>query len=268
MATQTKNTARQLGASNTSNGLADLTHSLPLNYQQVALIVSKSTNTGAKNPEDEIKNKDYYKDITSEKQTKENPTHSSKTINRPSQSKPKNSIVIVDLDDNAGGYRAIQLSFVPKELKVEIDNQLNSIGGIGRSHPFYQFSGSEESIDFEIDWYSTDINRQDVISKCRWLSSISRNDFSSRGKITSPPHRIKLIWGSNNFLFEDYIWIIEKAPYDLSQFANATIDGSGNVKNSNLLPVQAYQKVTLKRLTKLNIGHYQIDNKYANRWVI
>lgn len=268
MATQLSNPIRQFGMSDTSNKLADFTHSLPLNYQQVSTIVARSAKTGPKNPEDDIKTKDYYREITSDKLQKSDNLHSSQTINRPKQAKPKNSIVIVDLDDNQGGYRAIQLGFVPKELKIELDNQLSSMGGIGRSHPLYQFTGSEESLEFEIDWYSTDVNRKDVISKCRWLSSISRNDFSARGKMISSPHRIKLIWGSDNFLFKDYIWVIEKAHYDLSQFANATIDGQGKVRNSSLLPIQAYQKITLKRLTKLNIGHYKIDNNYANRWVI
>jgi hypothetical protein len=163
-------------------------------------------------------------------------------------------ISIIDIDyvpadhDDKRYYSYLQLPFVPRELDYNPESNFVGIASFGRNNPFYQFTGSEDTLSFEIDWHSKENEREDVIFNCRWLEALTKGDAYDE-----MPHRVVLSWGRDNKLFADSVWLVVAAPYRLSEFVRSFRDPSDNtIVNVGMLPQQAYQQITLKRLTKLN----------------
>ena len=134
------------------------------------------------------------------------------------------------------------IQFVPEWLEYDPKVELAAIQPIGRNVPIYHYTGAEDTLDFEIDWCSVKLHRQDVIRKCRWLESLSKNDGYSEGI-----HPVILTWGESN-LFANTKWIISAAPYKLGMFH----------KGYGMLPTQAYQKLSLKKIAATNPTRKQI----------
>jgi hypothetical protein len=159
-------------------------------------------------------------------------------------------ITIVDYDYNntrdreSRRYSSLTLPFIPKELNYDPQSKFVGIATMGRNNPYYHFTGSEDTLTFEIDWFSDTENRQDVITKCRWVEALTKaNGYSDL------PHRVKLVWGQDDKLFQDDIWIITSAPYVLSDMVKGFRREDKSVNRLGLMPQQAMQTITLKRLT-------------------
>lgn len=129
----------------------------------------------------------------------------------------------------------IAIQFVPTEMRWETDSSWVVIPTVGRNNPFYHYTGSEQTLTFQLDWNAQVENRTDVIKACRWVEDLSRADGYD-----SPPPRVRVIFGN---LFEDYVFIVEKAPFKMSLFHAAY----------GMMPTQAYQEITLKRITAINV---------------
>jgi hypothetical protein len=165
-----------------------------------------------------------------------------------------NPISIIDIDmpfsiekgNKHYGWDKITLPTVPYELDYDPKSNWAIVGSIGRNAPFYHYTGSEDSLSFKIDWYSKMEHRQDVIYYCRWLEARSKADG-----YYEDPHRVIVVWGEDDLLLRDAVWIVVKATYKLSQF----------VKTQGMLPQQAYQEVTLKRVLNFNSGYEEIIGK-------
>lgn len=161
------------------------------------------------------------------------------------------SIVDIDYeptrDDEKRYYRALKLPFVPRELTYIPESNFVGIASFGRNNPFYQFTGSEDTLTFEIDWFSELNNRTDVIFNCRWLEALTKADG-----YLDIPHRVNLVWGKDNLLWDDAIWILVSAPYKLTQFNRGYRSKSGEIISTSMLPQQAKQVVTFKRITPTN----------------
>ena len=172
-------------------------------------------------------------------------------------------ISIVDIDyvaedhEATRNYKSIELPFVPGELQYNPESNFVGIASFGRNNPYYQFTGSEDTLTFEIDWLSKENSRNDVIKNCRWIEALTKGD----GYIETP-HRIKLVWGNGDKLWQEVIWLMTAAPYRLSQFTRGYEKVRGQFETSNLMPNQAYQSVTLKRLTTYNLSAGEIINGY------
>lgn len=173
----------------------------------------------------------------------------------------KDTITLIDVDfkDDRGkrGYSKIVLPFVPRELSYQPSSKFVGIATIGRNNPHYHFTGSEDSLQFDIDWFSDEPDRKDVINSCRWVEALTKGDAYDE-----PPHRIILEWGSMNHLFKGSVWIVTDAPYTLSDFVSSYRDNkTGEIVRVGMLPQQAMQKVTLKRITKGNLTSREIINR-------
>lgn len=179
------------------------------------------------------------------------------TTTTPERTFTKDTITILDLDykdDGVKGYSKITLPFTPRELNYQPTSKFVGIATMGRNNPFYQFTGSEDTLSFEIDWFSNQNDREDVINSCRWLEAMTKSNGYDE-----MPHRAKLLWGKDNKLFEDDTWIITEAPYILSGFVDSYKEkGSTNIVKVGMLPQQANQTITMKRLTKDNRTTSQI----------
>ena len=151
----------------------------------------------------------------------------------------------------------------PDRLRVEPAATWAAVKSMGRNNPFYFYTGGEDTITFDISWYSVDADhRDDVVNKCRLLESWARAD----GYSASPP-TLRIQWG-NSGLFEDDLFILAAAPYELTHFQNASRmmrrydndpDTGQRITNTvsqpynlKLLPNCATQTLTFKRVTKNN----------------
>lgn len=173
----------------------------------------------------------------------------------------KNDIVIANL--NVSPAISLVIQNRPDRLRVEPAATWAAVKSMGRNNPFYFYTGGEDTITFDISWYSVDANhRDDVVNKCRLLESWTRAD----GYSASPP-TLRIQWG-NSGLFEDDLFILAAAPYELTHFQNASrmlwrydhdpntgqrmTNTVGQPFNLKLLPNCATQTLTFKRVTKNN----------------
>lgn len=171
-------------------------------------------------------------------------------------------VSIVDIDANGynKGIKVIKLPFIPRELNWNSQSNFVSIRPVGRNNPKYHYTGSEDNLEFEVDWYSLDVNRDDVIKNCRYLESLSKADGDS-----NPPHRVLLKWGEGDVLFRDITFIVIGAPYTLSRF-NKSQYMNNTLQKTDLLPIQAIQKVTLARITRDNLSYKDITQVYSKKY--
>lgn len=142
----------------------------------------------------------------------------------------ENQPCLVDLTT----LQRLYLQTIPKEIRNNIESTWVAIASMGRNNPFYHFTGSEDTIEFEITWYCQQESRQDVIKKCKWLESLTKND----GYDNKPPE-VKFIFGD---LYKDSKFIVTKAPYSLGLFSRPYM----------MMPTLAIQQITLKRITEDN----------------
>lgn len=159
--------------------------------------------------------------------------------NNPNQRIPR-GLIIQDLVDIKN---KVILPFVPGALDYNPDSNFVAIPSMGRNNPLYHYTGSEDTLEFVIDWFSNQDDREDVILNCKKLEALTKNDAYGR-----PPHHVKLIW--NEKLFSDATWLIVSAKYKLSEFQ----------AHRNMLPQQAIQPVILKRVTASNPNLTQIQS--------
>lgn len=139
--------------------------------------------------------------------------------------------MLVDLES---GER-LHFQGLPSELNINPETTWATITPFGRNNPHYHFTGSEDSIEFEVSWYAEKEDRSDVIEKCKWVESLMKADGYDGG-----PHLVSFIWGD---LFKTHKWIVYAAPYKLSLFS----------KPHGMRPQLATQTITLKRVTDSNL---------------
>ena len=167
-----------------------------------------------------------------------------------------NYVAIIDIDVNGynDGYEIIKLPYIPRELSINSESSFVSIKPIGRNTSKYHYTGSEDIIEFEIDWHSHDNDRRDVITQCRKIEALSKSDGYTRD-----PHRVLLQWGDEDLLFKNHIFIVLSAKYRLTQFNKGFLDKNNNIVNNYMLPVQAYQQVRLGRISSHNLTKKEIE---------
>lgn len=152
----------------------------------------------------------------------------------------KSRLYIVNYDDPSD---KIYILFTPSQVHYTGKSEFVAIPSPGRNNPLYHYTGAEDSLEFELDWISEKESREDVIRKCQWLESFSKNDGRK-----APPSPIQLVWDQFLFNEENSKWLVVRAPYKLKRF-----DGGFST-----LPVKAVQKVTLKRITPFSRSTKQI----------
>lgn len=155
-------------------------------------------------------------------------------------------------------YKELRIPFVPRELQVNPESNFVGISSFGRNNPFYQFTGAEDTLTFEIDWLATENSREDVITHCRWIEALTKGDGYN-----DVPHRVILMWGADNKLFREHKWLITSAPYKLINFNRGYMENNQFV-NTSLLPSRAVQNITLKRITSDNISSADIIGNLNN----
>lgn len=146
----------------------------------------------------------------------------------------------------------LPIQFVPQEMRWGPESNWVVIPSVGRNNPFYHYTGSEQTLTFQLDWNARVENRDDVIKSCRWVENLSLAD----GYDAEPPP-VRIIFGT---LFEEYTFIVQSAPWSMNLFD----------VQYGMLPRQAYQDITLKRITGLNVRKplYSLEHKSASHPII
>jgi len=175
-----------------------------------------------------------------------------------------NKIRLEIINPEPGGLDShIDLPFVPREIEVTPDLKVIPLLSPGRNTGFYHYTGAEDTIEFNIDWLSvTDESKRFAIKACRLLESWAKNDG-----YTNKPHMIRVIWGQEDVLFQGVKWVIAAAPYSLTNFErahrqkpkNGDVGDGGVLINTALLPSQAHQTLTLKRVSQSNLTRADIQ---------
>lgn len=175
-----------------------------------------------------------------------------------------NNIIIIN--PNVTPPISLVIQGKPLEVRVTPETTWASVKSMGRNNPFMVYTGGEDTLEFEISWFSISKDRRDVIDNCRILESWSKAD----GYKTSPP-TLMISWGNSN-LFQDDNWILYSAPYVLSNFQNScrqtsqtTDEGIGirrltkGFSDLGLYPNVATQTLTFKKVTSKNLTHLDIQ---------
>lgn len=131
---------------------------------------------------------------------------------------------------------------IPGELDYDPNTSWAILPSLGRNSPLYQYTGAEDTLKFNLSWYSDEATRQDVIKKCKWLEAMSKPDGYD-----NPVPECQLIFGE---LFSDAKWIVFAAPFKMSNFN----------REKGMLPQLATQEVTLKRVSTKNPGKVDYQN--------
>lgn len=121
----------------------------------------------------------------------------------------------------------LEIQFVPEELNLTRQPSVQQIEIVGQNLPKVQQQGGERRLNFELDFYASDDNRQDVMTKCLWLESLTY-----RNGADVPAEKVRLIFGE---LFSRDVWVVKSVNYRLKQFH----------KQFGYLPCQAYVNIEL-----------------------
>lgn len=149
----------------------------------------------------------------------------------------------------------IYLDFIPRQLAFSPTGLFKSIAVLGRNNPLYHYGGGEDSLQVEIEWYAFKNDPLSVIQKCRKMEALCKAD----GWNTSPP-LINFQWGRDNPLFENHMYLVEKAPYKATQFTKNYRINSNKSFGYSMQPIRATQILFLKRVTAGQLTHSQIIN--------
>ena len=120
-----------------------------------------------------------------------------------------------------------EIQFVPPELGISRNANIQNVTIVGRNNPFYQYTSGETLLTLQLDFHAKQDDRKDVIESCRWFESILYND-----NFDVPPEKVKLVFGD---LFRDEVWTVKSCSYKLKNFD----------KVYGYLPTQAYVDLTL-----------------------
>lgn len=185
--------------------------------------------------------------------------------------KPRVRISIVDLDwiqrnfDPNGAAQltgevdkasTITLDFIPTTLTYTPSSTMTPIKVLGVNNPTFHFGGSNDVLEFKIDWYG--YRQAPVLAKCRFIESLTKAD----GWASGPPS-ISIDWGGGP-MFDYHRFVVTKAAYILKTFTpNKWVEVPGNgsagtYESHNLLPVHASQTVVMNRITTSQLTHKEI----------
>lgn len=164
----------------------------------------------------------------------------------------RSRIILARLD----GDEQVELQWVPDTLTYKGESKFAALVSVGRNNPFYHYGGSEDTLEFTIDWtFNDDKTRMKAVEKARWVEALSKSDGYSK-----PPPRVILVWGASN-LFTDNIFIVESAFYEMKNW----VDIGYNIRDNKiqpqrfgLLPQTIHQEIILKRVTSYNLKREDI----------
>jgi hypothetical protein len=165
----------------------------------------------------------------------------------------KNQIIIYNLMESP--YQYIVLQNRPDKIEFKGETTWASIKSMGRNTPMYHYTGSEDTVQFNISWYCDDPdNPEEVLTKCRLLESWTKSDGYSKA-----PPILFIEWGNSGMFgskdsdtTQKYILI--SATYTLMNFNYGYAKSTGSLPSSGkALPRVATQELIFNRVSETNL---------------
>lgn len=128
---------------------------------------------------------------------------------------------------NLRTYETVEIQFTPPSIDINRDPNVEQVDIVGLNLPRTQQQGGPRTLDLELEFYAQEQNRQDVISKCRQLESLTYRDGPN-----IPAPQVRLIFGT---MFHQEVWTMRKVTYKLYQFD----------RRYSYLPIRATARITL-----------------------
>lgn len=152
----------------------------------------------------------------------------------------------------------ISIPFTPTEVDYQPASQLRALNVLGADLQQYHYGGSEDTLSFDVSWVGLKTSTDgSALDKALKVVSLSKG----AGWARSTPPVIYLKWGAGTSTpFQDYLFVVEKAPYKPRQFTLYSNKGtklpgllkdpqSGVTMNENgFHPMYVQQTITLKRV--------------------
>lgn len=140
-------------------------------------------------------------------------------------------------------FDRVEFQFMPVGMKVNRSAKFAAISPVGRNNDLYQYVGGNNTVQFEIDFFSDDENRKDVIQKCNFLQSLAMKDGGF-----GPAPKVNIVMGE---IFRGMTWIVNRV--------NVSYDNYD--PNYNFMPVRAKVKVQMTLDTNRNLTVRDVRNQ-------
>lgn len=105
----------------------------------------------------------------------------------------------------------IGLQFTPNNIEYKPESNFAAIKTQGRNNPFYHYTGSEDTVTFDIEWLADQADISRTLMRARLLESWTKAD----GDLGRPPV-VKIDWAGN--MFADATWFLVSAQYTMRNF--------------------------------------------------
>ncbi len=145
----------------------------------------------------------------------------------------KSELYIVELRPP---FQRCMIQFVPENISNPRKANLQDVVIVGRNNEMMQYVSGSENMTLNLDFYSDDVERKDVIKTINWLKSLTYNDGAPGSY-----RNVRVIFGE---LFKNDVWVIDSVDPDMSIFD----------AENGWLPVMAKVKVSFKLDTQRNIN--------------
>lgn len=129
----------------------------------------------------------------------------------------------------------LEVQYIPRELTSNRQVNLGEVQVVGRNNPLQHYTGGSNRIRLELEFYSDQRDREDVIAKCRLLESWAMNDGN-----VAPQEKLRVTFG--RMFKENEIYRISDLSVDYSMFS----------PTKGMLPRQATANIELVLDPKFN----------------
>lgn len=107
-------------------------------------------------------------------------------------------------------FERLEIQFVPNEISTPREANLTEIMVVARNNPKYHYINGKDTLRMQVEFYSDERGRTDVIRKVQWLKSLTMNNGFQGGL-----RNVKIVFGE---LFPNEVWLLKSVRPTLSHF--------------------------------------------------
>jgi hypothetical protein len=130
-------------------------------------------------------------------------------------------------------FERLEFQFMPENMKYTRSGTFATIAPVGRNNDVLHYTGGNDDLSFDLDFYSDEKGYQDVLRKCNFIRSLVMSDGGY-----GPARNVKVVMGN---LFRKDIWVVKDVDIAYDYFAI-----------ENFLPRRASIKIKLQLDPKKN----------------
>lgn len=116
-------------------------------------------------------------------------------------------IYIIEVDT----LESFECQLMPNSFSENVQIDINKIKTISRTNPFIGYSGTQETISFDLQMYSDEESRKELHRKINWIKGLAYPD-----KRDGKPSRLRIVWGE---LLNKYTFALQSCEIKKSNFS-------------------------------------------------